>query len=250
MVYFSQQARKMKICAAQIRPIKGDIQTNVYHHQELIKLALKHHANFIIFPELSITGYEPTLAAELAMSLADNRLDVFQKISDDTKIRIGIGVPIKSERGIYISIVVFQPNQARQIYSKKFLHPDEEAFFISGENDTVDLTNNIALAICYELAVSEHSLIAFKKGAEIYIASVAKSLNGYEKSSNILSGIAAKYSMTVLMANAIGYCDNFECVGKTTVWDSKGRLSAQLDSIREGIIIVDTDTFTSEKIYF
>lgn len=237
----------MKICIAQMRSIKGEIQTNITHHQKLIKLALQQHANFIIFPELSITGYEPTLAAELAMSLEDNRLDIFQKISDDTKMSIGIGAPIKSERGVYISLVIFQPNQARQIYSKKFLHPDEEAFFTSGENNTVDLPNNIALAICYELCVPEHSLNAFSNGAKIYIASVAKSMSGYEKSSKILSNIAEKYSMTVLIANAIGYCDNFECVGKTAAWDNKGRLLVQLDSTHEGILVVDTNTLTSQK---
>ncbi|MFA6037405.1 MAG: carbon-nitrogen hydrolase family protein [Legionellales bacterium] len=197
----------------------------------------------------SITGYEPTLAAELAMSLEDNRLDIFQKICDDTKISIGIGAPIKSENGIYISLVIFQPNQARQLYSKKFLHPDEEAFFINGENDTVDLPNNIALAICYELCIPEHSLNAFKNGAKIYIASVAKSMSGYEKSSDILSSIAGKYSMIVLMANAVGYCDNFECAGRTSVWDNQGILKEQLDNAREGIIVIDTNTLIFEKFY-
>lgn len=239
----------MKICAAQTRPIKGDIESNIGHHKKLIELALLHHADFIIFPELSITGYEPTLAAQLAMHVDDKKLDVFQKISNDKNISIGVGAPIKTKIGICISLVIFQPQKTRQIYSKKFLHPDEKAFFVAGENDSIDLPDDIALAICYELSVPEHSINAFNHGAKIYIASVAKSALGCEKSSQILSNIAAKYSMMVLMANCVGHCDNFECMGQTSAWGSQGVLLGQLDSVREGIVIIDTNILELGKFY-
>ncbi len=239
----------MKICAAQTRPIKGDIENNIAHHVKLIELAISHHADFIVFPELSLTGYEPRLASLLAMNVDDGRLDVFQKISDHKKISIVVGAPIKSNDGIYISLIIFQPYKKQQIYSKEFLHPDEETFFISGKNNSVDLPGDIALAICYELSVPEHSLHAFKQRAKVYIASVAKSAIGYEKSSKILSNVAAKYSMVVLMTNCLGYCDNFECVGQTSAWDTHGTLLGQLDDAREGIIIVDMNTLILEKFY-
>jgi hypothetical protein len=38
-------------------------------HLELIELAVAHGAQFIAFPELSLTGYEPRLARELEISL-------------------------------------------------------------------------------------------------------------------------------------------------------------------------------------
>ena len=49
----------MKICVAQTRPIKGDIQSNIDHHKRLIDLAVSNGADTVIFPELSLTGYEP-----------------------------------------------------------------------------------------------------------------------------------------------------------------------------------------------
>ena len=141
-------------------------------------------------------------------------------------------------------MVLFQPHKARQTYSKKYLHPDEEEFFISGENSTalIDNKTNIALAICYELSVPEHSENAFKSGAEIYIASVAKSEIGVEKAIKTLSDIANKYSMTVLMSNCVGQCDDYECGGKTSIWNNKGLLVGQLNDTNEGILIIDTDT--------
>lgn len=234
----------MKICAAQTRPVKGDIETNITHHKKLIKLAVANGADIIIFPELSLTGYEPGLAKQLATNTEDSRFDDFQKISDASQVIIGVGAPIKNNKDVCIAMVFFQPGEARQTYSKKYLHPDEEAFFISGENSfSLQIgSSKIAFAICYELSVPGHSEDAFKGGAVIYAAGVAKSRSGVEKAVNSLSGIAKKYSMTVLMSNCIGYCDDFECGGKTSIWNNKGLLAGQLHDTNEGIIMMDTDT--------
>ncbi|WP_315787321.1 carbon-nitrogen hydrolase family protein [Fischerella sp. JS2] len=192
-----KKATKMKICTAQTRPIKGNIQSNIDNHKKLIDLAISNRADIVIFPELSLTGYEPKLSKELATNQDDSRFDDFQKTSDAKQITIGVGVPTKSNTGICISMVIFQPYKAKQTYSKQYLHPDEEEFFISGQSFTGLKVNktNIALAICYELSVHEHSENAFKSGAEIYIASVAKFVNGVDKAINRLSEIANKYSM-------------------------------------------------------
>lgn len=234
----------MKICVAQTRPVKGDIQSNIANHKSLIDLAIANQANMVVFPELSITGYEPELAKELATTPDDNRFDDFQKIADTRRITIGIGVPTKNSSGICITMILFQPHQPRQTYSKKYLHSDEEPFFVGGDSSIGLLgdKNNIALAICYELSVPQHSEDAHKRGAEIYIASVAKTADGVEKATKTLSEIAQKYSMTVLMSNCVGPCDNFESAGQTSIWNDEGLLVGQLNGSDEGILIIDTDT--------
>jgi predicted amidohydrolase len=233
----------MKICVAQTRPIKGDIQSNIGNHKKLIDLAVFNGADTLIFPELSITGYEPELSKELATNQDDSRFDDFQMIADTKQITIGVGVPTKNNIGICISMILFQPHKARQTYSKKYLHADEEDFFISGKSYTSLIgKNNIALAICYELSVPEHSENAFKSGAEFYIASVAKSVNQVDKAIERLSDIATKYSMTVLMSNCVGQSGGMEGGGRTSIWNNKGLLVGQLDDTNEGIIIIDTDT--------
>ena len=229
----------MKMCVVQTRPLKGDIARNIVQHKKFIDLA---DANG--FPELSITGYEPALAQELATVKEDRRFDDFQKIADTRKITIGIGAPTKDPAGIYISMVLFRPHAARGTYSKKYIHEDEEAFFVSGQSSNgliVDGTN-IALAICYELSIPEHSANAFKSGAKVYIASVAKTADGAERAVQILSDIAKKYSITVLMSNCVGHCDNFEAAGRTSAWNDKGALLGQLNDAAEGFLILDTKT--------
>ena len=212
----------MKIAVAQSKPIRGNIISNIENHQPLIRLAVAHGAGMIIFPELSITGYEPELAKELATDINDTRLDDFQKISDRGEITIGIGMPLKSETGTLISMIIFQPHLPRQVYAKQHLHQDEEPYFVNGQEQLYLVKENIKIApaICYEISVPEHSAHAHASGAGIYIASAAKSAEGVEKATKTLSDIAKQYSMTVLLSNCIGHCDNFEGGGQTSAWNT------------------------------
>ena len=234
----------MRICVAQTRPVKGDVQSNIEKHKAFIDLATSNGADLVIFPELSVTSYEPELAKDLATDPDDRRFDELQRISDAKQVIIGVGVPTKNDAGVSISMVIFQPHEARQTYSKKYLHSDEEPFFTSGQS-TVDLRGDgakIAFAICYELSVPEHAENAFERGARIYIASAAKSAVGVARAVGRLSDIAAKYSMTVLMSNCVGRCDNFESAGRSSVWNDKGLLLGQLNDTEEGLLIINTNT--------
>jgi predicted amidohydrolase len=232
----------MKICVAQTRAVKGDINANVDNHKNLIQLAVSYGADMIFFPELSLTGYEPTLAAKLATHKDDERFKELQASSDLKKIIIGAGMPIRSEQGILIAMIVFQPKQPRETYFKQYLHLDEELYFIKGTFRSVLNERKIALAICYEISVPEHAGQAHKNGSMVYLASVAKTVNGMNKAIDTLSTTAKKYSMPVLLSNCVGECEGKKAGGRSSVWNNKGELLAQLNENDEGLVIFDTDT--------
>jgi predicted amidohydrolase len=240
----------MKIALAQTRPVRGDIKSNITKHVHLINRAAEHKADLIIFPELSVTGYEPSQAKLLATSEADSRFAIFQQLSDDKRLIIGVGVPTKSDNGIHISMVLFEPRQPRRVNSKMYLHPDEDPFFVPGNNLPGLIIDNIhiGLAICYEISVPQHAEIARSHGAQLYIASVAKTTKGVEKAVVRLSEIAAQYGITVLMSNSIGMCEDGECGGRSGVWNNKGKLIAQLNDTDEGLLIYDTATQQSTAL--
>lgn len=234
----------MKIAVAQIRPIKGDIPSNIEKHQQLIRLAISHKVDALFFPELSITSYEPKLAQALASHQSDKAFDSFQEISYNNNITIGVGMPKKTSAGIKISMFIFQPNQPRKAYSKQQLHSDELSYFIKGEKQIIITIDDIRIApaICYESLLLSHFESAVQLGAEIYVASVAKSQNGINKAMTHYSAMAKKCSMSVFMSNCVGFCDNFESVGQSAVWTKQGNLAGQLNSTDEGILIFDTKT--------
>src|SRR5690554_2170832 len=136
----------MKICIAQTKSEKGNIQRNIENHLEFIERAIKLKADSIIFSELSITNYEPDLAKELATDTESNIFSPFQEISDTNDISIGIGMPTKAHDGINISMLIFQPNKGRVTYSKQMLHSDELPFFVCGKKQTFLNINGVRIA--------------------------------------------------------------------------------------------------------
>jgi predicted amidohydrolase len=239
----------MMLTVAQTHLHKGDILKNIKQHKRLIDIAVSYKADTIIFPELSLTGYEPELAKTLAMSANDSQLDCFQDISNDKNITIGVGIPLNTEGGICISMVIFKPHKSRQVYSKKYLHSSEMPFFVGGDNETTFIEGTkTALAICYELSVPQHAEDAFKNGAEYYIASVVE--DTIDKAIGKLSATAAKYKMTVLLSNAVGQTGAYLCDGKSSVWDNEGKLLGQLDTTHEGLLVFNTETKKIVRVLF
>jgi predicted amidohydrolase len=239
----------MKICVAQTSPVKGNISANIDLHLQFIDLAIKHNAKAIFFPELSLTGYEPELAKELALNENDSRLAVFQQVSDENDIIIGLGAPTISGTKIKISMIIFEPNKPRQVYSKQLLHSDEFPFFEEGKDQLIIKSGalKIAPAICFESLQLNHAEQAFKLGANLYLASVAKPAMGVDKAYHHYPLIAKQFEMPILMANSVGFCDNFLSVGQSSVWNKKGELVGQLDDKSEGVLVFDTETEEIEK---
>lgn len=62
------------LAAAQTAPIRGDVEANLRQHAHLVRAAAEQGAEILVFPELSLTGYELNLAAELAFAEDDARL--------------------------------------------------------------------------------------------------------------------------------------------------------------------------------
>lgn len=232
----------MKIAVVQIRPTAGRIAHNINIHLRWIDQAAAEGAHLIIFPELSLTGYEPTLAAGLAMTADDPRLDRFQARSDQTDAVIGIGLPTPHPHGgVCISMILFRPHSAPLIYAKRHLHVDEYPYFVAGDNFPVLPVGpyKVGLAICYEIAVETHAQAALMAGADVYIASVSKHRRGMNDAAANLRKLAASHRIPTMIANNLGPSDNFLASGGTAVWDATGTLVQQLDDQREGFLIFE-----------
>jgi predicted amidohydrolase len=50
------------IAVAQTVPIRGDVDANIEQHLRLIRVAAQEQAQVLVFPELSLTGYEVDIA--------------------------------------------------------------------------------------------------------------------------------------------------------------------------------------------
>jgi predicted amidohydrolase len=235
---------RMRLCIAQTRPVKGDVPANIDAHLRFIDLASTLTSDAIFFPELSLTGYEPDLADTLATHPEEDRFAVFQEASDRNKIIIGLGMPIRTDSKPRIGMILFEPFKRRQTYFKQLLHSDELPYFECGVGQVIIHAHGrqIAPAICYESLQPTHSDNAFKLGADVYVASVAKPANGVLKAFDHFPKLAKRHAVPVLMSNSVGFCDNFLSVGQSSVWSKEGHLVGQLDDKTEGLLMFDTET--------
>ena len=80
---------------------------------------------------------------------------------------------------------------------------------------------------------------AIAAGANIYLASVAKSQKGINKAKAYFPKAAKQHSIPILMANCFGYCDNFQSVGQSAVWNKAGEMIGQLSDKEAGLLIYD-----------
>jgi predicted amidohydrolase len=65
---------EFRIAAAQVASVRGEIERNVATHVAAAQAASMHGVSVLVFGELSLTGYEPELAAQLAITADDPRL--------------------------------------------------------------------------------------------------------------------------------------------------------------------------------
>ena len=239
----------MKICLAQTKSSKGNVPKNIQDHLRIINRAIKLQADLIVFPELSITAYEPELAKDLVSDVNSSLFNPFQALSDAHDITIGIGMPTPALDGIHICMLIFQPNKERLVYSKQILHSDELPFFVCGTNQTILHINGkkIAIGICYETMQREHFVHAKQLGADINIASAAKAKGGMETANSYYPKMAKEWDTSILLSNAIGFCDNFLSAGQSAVWNQNGELLQQLDEHNEGLLIYETESETTES---
>lgn len=232
----------MILASAQTSPKRDDIPSNLADHYHLIDLASKNGASLVVFPEMSITGYERERAMSLAFTVQDPRLNELKKMSVDRQIIVIAGAPILIEDNLYIGAFIIKPDDTVTIYTKQFLHTGEDQYFkySLGNNPAIELHNErITLAICADIDNPLHAENAFNAATTIYLASIFFTPNGIPNAYETLSGYAGKYSMNVLMANFAGRSWDTDSGGQSAFWDKQGKLIASLDDTDAGLLLME-----------
>jgi predicted amidohydrolase len=243
----------MILAAAQTKPTRGNIEANLLDHYRLIELAVQNKAQLIVFPELSISGYEREDAQKLAFKKDDSRLDHLRKLAVENNIIIVAGAPIQIENEMFIGEFIISPDNSVSIYTKQFLHEGEDEFFESSfdYNPIITIENKkISFAICADIDNPLHAENASERETDIYIASIFFSPNGIPNAYRDLQSYAQKHKMNVLMANFSGESWGYPSAGQSAFWNNKGELVGQLNDSDSGLLLVENqnDNWTSRVV--
>ena len=231
----------MILASAQTKPKNDDIKANLIDHYNLIDIASENQVSLVVFPEMSLTGYERENALNLAFTENDSRLKDLRQLSVKNQMVLVVGAPILINQDLYIGAFVIKPDYSISIYTKQYLHFGEEEFFKSSFDYNPNILINkeqISFSICADIDNPLHPKAASKIGATIYISSIFFTPNGIPNAHKMLSDYANRYNMNVLMSNFCGQSWGFDAGGQSGFWDKNGKLIASLNNTDSGLLVI------------
>jgi predicted amidohydrolase len=240
------------IAAAQTIPVRGDVDANLERHLQLVRTAAKEEAQILVFPELSLTGYEMDLAHGLAFSTNDSRLGPLIEAAAAHSMTLIVGAPVRLNSRLYIGALIVSPEGAVDVYTKQRLGafsesagvdgivpPGEATTFYPGDyNPLVRFGGHTAaIAVCADIGRPSHPEAAAKRGAKTYFASMFVIPSEFERDAANLETYAARHSMAVVFANYGGPSGGLASAGRSAVWSEKGERLVQLEANGAGVAV-------------
>jgi predicted amidohydrolase len=151
------------LAVAQPECVSCDVAANALAHADLVRRA---GARVVVFPELSLTGYEldaPPLAAD------DARLAPLVEACAETGSVALAGAPVP---GPHIGTLAVDGTGARVAYRKMWLGGAEPDRFVPGTGPAVLAVDGwrLGLAICKDTGVPRHAADTAALGIDAYLA--------------------------------------------------------------------------------
>lgn len=244
--------RARSLAVAQTIPTRGDVDTNVKQHLQLINGAAKEQAQVLVFPELSLTGYELDLAKELAFSQNDVRLAPLIDASSHYSMTFIVGAPASIASRLHIGAFIISPDRTVDLYTKHHLGtfsrsagcdgivpPAEATVFHPGnQNPLVQLGGHpAAVAVCADTGRPSHPQEAADRGATAYLASMFVIPSEFMRETASLRAYAERHSMTVAFANYGGPSGGLASGGRSAIWSETGEVLVQLEASGAGVAV-------------
>jgi predicted amidohydrolase len=83
------------IAAAQSFSVAGDLAANIARHLRFMAVAAEQGVELLVFPELSLTGYEGQMAADMAIDPQDSVLQPLRDCARELGLIAVVGMPIR-----------------------------------------------------------------------------------------------------------------------------------------------------------
>lgn len=228
------------IAAAQSTSFPGDVSRNVARHLQFGTLAAESGAQLLVFPELSLTGYEPAIARSNAVRPDGSDLDPLRWLATQAQMTVVVGAPVRNENDeLHIAALAIRPDGSVSTYTKEHVHQSEAEVFTPGRGGpslpVEDAT--VALAICADATHPPHAAMAAALGANVYAVGVMIDEIGYARKMSLLRSYALEHRMAVLLANYSGATGGQVSAGKSAIWSEDGQLVAASTGTEEALVV-------------
>jgi len=246
----SKQQSDLRVVMAQQDFLVGDIYANANRVlQASIQARDEIHADMIVFPELTLTGYPPEdlLFRPHFLEHVEAAVDYLrQKI---TGIVAVVGYPLKQQDELFNAAGVFQDGDVT-VYRKQHLPNysvfDEKRYFKPGDLSCVVNIRDVpvGITVCEDVWKSGPVRQTVAAGARLLININASPFHAGKREDRelLLSCLARKSAIPMMYVNLVGGQDELVFDGCSFVVDQEGEITQRAPSCEAGLFVVDFET--------
>ncbi|MEU8619726.1 carbon-nitrogen hydrolase family protein [Streptomyces sp. NPDC048623] len=235
----------MMVAATQFAPVAGDIAANVRSMAGLIRAAGAAGARVVVFAELSVTGYEPSLirdAPELVLTEDDPRLEPVREACREVSAAAVVNGPVRTpgSRPGLATLVIGPDGGLLTRYDKQHLYGVEAEVFEPGTVDGRFALDGVrfALATCYDNRFPELAERAAADNCAVYLASSV--LGAASDSFTTVYPVRARdFGLHVVLGNVLGLSENGEGGGMAGAWGPDGERLADAGQDKPGFVLAE-----------
>ncbi len=251
---------KIKLGLAQTKPKLGDVATNLQTHLELIRQAAGQDVQLLMFPELSLTGYNlQDLVYELALhpGPTDPVFGALLNASREHRMDITVGFVEEDRRHrFFISQAYLSQGEIVHVHRKVYLPTygvfDEGRYFAWGDSVRAFETRfgRIGMLICEDFWHASPPYLLWIDGAEVLLLHSASPGRGLDEGPILISArwvelvnraYASLFTNYVVHCNRVGFEDGLNFWGGSTVADPDGEFQVRAPYFEETLLIHEID---------
>ena len=251
---------RVTIGLAQTYPKLGDVEANLQTHLDYIRRAAAENADLVIFPELSMTGYQvQDLVSEVALraSADDPIFAELMQASHENEIDIVVGFVHEDSRNrFYIASAYLSGGEVLHVHHKLYLPTytmfDESRYFAQGNSVRAFDTRfgRVGMIICEDFWHMSPPYLLWMDGADMLIMHSASPGRGLDSGSRLEGtrwvervnrAYGSMFTLYVAHCNRVGYEDGKVFAGGSLIVDPDGEISAHADYFNEQLLIHEID---------
>jgi predicted amidohydrolase len=248
-------AGPLRVAMAQIAPVLGDMARNLALHVEQIEAARRQHADLIVFPELSLTGYFlRDMVPDLAISPSGP--EIRQLIDAAGPMSLVAGLVEESRHKFYNAAVWAEGGRVIHVHRKVYLPTyglfDEQRYFAAGERfsafDTARF-GRVGILVCEDFWHLSAAAIMQAEEVDLLLCmanSPARGVDGEkirtaETYEQIAKTFAQLLGAAVIVVNRVGFEDGLCFWGGSMAVGPDGRMVAQAPMLDPSLCVAAFD---------
>ena len=217
----------LTMAVAQPPCVPYDVAVNAATHAATVRSA---GARVVVFPELSLTGYELDAPA---MDADDPRLTPIIEACAETGSLALVGAPVQGEDGrLHIAMLAVERSGAAVAYHKMCLGTAESNRFTPGSKPAVlDVDGwRLGLAICKDTGIPQHASDTAALGMDVYVAAVLESAEDAAIQDERARRVATDHGVWVAVASFAGSTGGgyARAAGRSAIWGPDGVVVARI----------------------